>query len=117
MSNLLENYYNNKKIKTVLGKGTHFNGDLQFKDSLKINGNFTGKINASGLLVVGEGAMVDANVSANSIVVCGTVNGDVYAEEKVDMLPTGRVYGNIKARKIKISDGVVFNGRCEMIKQ
>lgn len=116
MGNLLENYYNNKKIKTILGKGTFFNGKLGFKDSLKIKGSFKGDIDASGLLIIGEGSIVEANVSANNIIVNGTVNGDVYAKEKVELLQTGRVYGNIKAKKIKISDGVIFNGRCEMIK-
>jgi cytoskeletal protein CcmA (bactofilin family) len=115
MSNLLENYYNNKKIKTILGKGTYFSGDLTFKDSLKVNGSFAGNIAASGLLVVGEGAIIKANVKANSIAVFGTIDGDVVATEKVEMFPTGRVYGNIKAKKIKISDGVIFNGQCEMM--
>ncbi len=116
MENLLENYYNNKKIKTVLGKGTFFDGDLNFKDSLKINGSFVGNIIASGLLVIGEGAIVNANVTANSIAVFGTIKGNVVAEEKVEMYPTGRVYGDVKAKKIKISDGVIFVGRCEMVK-
>ena len=116
MANILENYYENKKIKTVLGKGTCFDGDLNFKDSLKINGTFIGNIAATGLLVVGEGAMVNANVSAHSVIIYGTIKGNVSAIEKVEMFPTGRVYGDIKAKKIKISDGVIFNGRCEMIK-
>jgi cytoskeletal protein CcmA (bactofilin family) len=116
MPGILENYYNNKKIRTVLGKNTYFNGKLTFKDSLKINGSFIGSIDASGLLVIGEGAMVQANISAESIIISGTIKGDVFARDKVEMLTTGRVYGNIKAKKIKISDGVIFNGRCEMIK-
>lgn len=116
MNNLLDNYYNNKKIKTVFGKTSTFDGELNFKESIKINGTFSGNINASGLIIVGEGAVVRANVKAKTIVVYGTINGDVYAEEKLEMFPSGRVYGNVKTKKIKISDGVVFNGRCEMIK-
>lgn len=116
MDNLLENYHNNKKIRTTLGKNTIFNGNMSFKDSLKINGTFIGSIDASGLLVVGESAMVQANIKAKSIVVYGTIKGDVSAEERVEMLPTGRVYGNVKAKKVKISDGVIFNGRCEIIR-
>jgi len=115
MKQLLENYYNNKKIKTILGKGTSFNGTLNFKESLKISGSFSGHINASGLLIVGEGANIKANIKADSVVVLGTVDGNVYANEKVEMLPTGRVYGDIKAKKVKISDGVIFSGSCEMI--
>jgi cytoskeletal protein CcmA (bactofilin family) len=116
MSNLLENFYNNKKIRTVLGKNTSFNGNLNFRDSLKINGVFIGKINASGFLVIGEDASIEADISANSVVVSGTVKGNISALEKVEMLPTGKVFGNVKAKKIKISDGVIFNGRCEIIK-
>lgn len=116
MANLLENYHNNKKIKTILGKNTIFNGKLSFNDSLKINGSFIGEITAKGLLVVGEGAIIQANVKAHTVAVSGTIKGDVFAEDKVEMLPTGRVYGNIKARKVKISDGVIFNGKCEIIR-
>ena len=115
MKKMLENYYNNKKIKTILGKGTLFNGILNFQDSIKINGTFSGEINAKGLLVVGEGAIVKANIKADSVIVLGTIDGNVYANEKVEMLPTGRVYGDVKSKKIKISDGVIFSGSCEMI--
>lgn len=116
MSVLLKNYYNNKKIKTILGTNTFLKGNLKFKESLKINGNFVGSIEAAGLLVIGEEAKIQADVYAKSIVVSGLVKGDIVAEERVEMLPTGRVYGNVKAKKIKISDGVIFYGHCETIK-
>jgi len=116
MSGILENYYNNKKIKTIIGKSSTFNGNLSFRDSLKINGNFIGSINSSGILIIGEGALVQANVVAKIVIINGTIKGDVFAEEKVEMFSTGRVYGNIKAKKVKISDGVIFNGKCEIIR-
>jgi len=115
MSKLLDNYYDNKKIHTVLGKDSFFQGDLIFKDSIKINGSFEGSITTSGIVVIGEGALVKANIKAKSIAVFGTIDGDVTAKEKVEMFQTGRVYGDIRAKKIKISDGVIFNGKCEMI--
>lgn len=116
MSGILENYYNNKKIKTILGKNTNFNGNLSFKDSLKINGTFIGSINSSGILVIGTGAMVQANITAKTVIINGTVKGDVLAEEKIEMAQTGRVYGNVKSKKVKICDGVIFNGKCEIIR-
>lgn len=116
MKQLLDNYYNNKKIKTILGKGTSFNGTMSFSDSLKINGAFIGEINANGLLIVGHEALVKASVKAGSVVVFGVIEGDVAADEKIEMLPKSRVYGDVKAKKIKISDDVVFSGKCEMIK-
>ena len=116
MKQILENYYNNKKIKTIIGKNSDLVGHLTFKDSLKINGFFKGNVNSEGLLFIGETAQVTGDISAEAVVVCGVVNGDITAKAKVEMLPTGRVYGNVKAKKIKISDGVIFNGKCEIIK-
>ncbi len=116
MKQVLENYYNNKRIKTILGKDTTLIGRMSFKDSLKLIGVFKGSIKAEGLLIVGEGANISGDVSADFVVVSGIVNGDIIATNKIEMLPTGRVYGNVKARKIKISDGVIFNGKCEIVK-
>ncbi len=118
MPDILDNYYNNKKIKTVLSKNTYFNGNLLFKDSLKINGNFIGniKVASKGSLVVGETANIQANINADTIVIMGIVKGDVTAAQKVEILETGRLYGNIKSRKLKISDGAIFKGRHESIK-
>lgn len=116
MAEFLENYYNNKKIKTILGGNTVFEGNMHFKETLKICGSYSGTIKASGVLIVGEDAVVNADISAKSVVIYGTVKGDVLAEEKIEMFSSGRVYGNVKAKKFKISDGVIFDGKCETIK-
>ena len=105
-----------EKITTTLGKETAFNGIMRFKDSLKIDGAFTGEIISSGFLYVENGATVTANIRVGSIVIGGTIKGNVEASEKLEMLTTGKVYGNIKTAKLKIADGVVFEGKCEMIK-
>jgi len=49
-------------------------------------------------------------------VIGGTVKGNVEATEKLEMLSTGKVFGNIRTAKLKIADGVVFEGKCEMIR-
>jgi cytoskeletal protein CcmA (bactofilin family) len=105
-----------EKISTTLGKETAFNGVMRFKDSLKIDGNFTGEIVSTGYLYIESGAMVTANIRVGSVVIGGTVKGNVEASDKLEMLATGKVYGNIKTAKLKIADGVVFEGKCEMIK-
>jgi cytoskeletal protein CcmA (bactofilin family) len=105
-----------EKISTTLGKETAFNGIMRFKNSLKIDGTFTGEIVSSGFLYIENGASVTANIRVGSIVIGGTVKGNVEALEKLEMLTTGKVFGNIKTAKLKIADGVVFEGKCEMIK-
>lgn len=103
-------------IKTTLGKETNFNGVIKFKESLKINGKFKGQIISPGFLYVEDGAEVKANIKVGSIIVGGLVKGNILAKERLEMLATGQVYGNIKTAKLKIADGVVFDGKCEMIK-
>jgi cytoskeletal protein CcmA (bactofilin family) len=103
-------------VATVFGKDTEFFGDLSFSDSLQIDGRFEGEIRATGHLVVGEGAEIKANVTARSIILRGTVYGNVEATERLEIDTTGKLYGNIRTAKLKIADGVLFEGKCEMIK-
>jgi cytoskeletal protein CcmA (bactofilin family) len=104
-----------EKITTTLGKETSFNGVLRFKESLKIDGTFEGEIESPGFLYIENGATVKANIKVGSVVVGGVVRGNIEASERLEMLTTGKVFGNIRTAKLNIADGVVFEGKCEMI--
>jgi cytoskeletal protein CcmA (bactofilin family) len=103
-------------IATVFAKDTEFNGDLAFSKSLQINGRFDGEITSGGYLVVGDGAEVKANIKAKTVILKGTVYGNIEADARLEIHANGRLYGNIRTAQLKIADGVVFEGRCEMIK-
>jgi cytoskeletal protein CcmA (bactofilin family) len=103
-------------ITTVFSKDTEFFGDLSFKKSLQINGYFEGEIVSGGFLVVGEGAVVKANIRAKTVILQGTVYGNIEALSRLEIHGTGKLYGNIRTAKLQIADGVVFEGTCEMIK-
>ena len=111
-----EDHKATERISTTLGRETEFNGVMRFRDSLKIDGAFSGEIISSGFLYIEQGATITANIRVGSVVVGGTVRGNIEATEKLEMLASGRVYGNIRTAKLKIADGVVFEGKCEMIK-
>ena len=102
-------------ISTVLGKETDFNGVLAFKKSLQINGKFQGVIESEGYLLIAEGAEVNANVKALHVIIGGKVVGDVEAIEKVDLLETAQLKGNIKTKNLHVADGAVFEGNCERV--
>ncbi len=104
-------------IRTTLGKETNFKGTMRFEDSLKIEGKFEGEIISKGFLYIEEGAEVKADITVGSLVIGGIVRGNVVAYNKLEMLSTGQVYGNVKTRVLKIADGVIFDGKCEMIKE
>jgi cytoskeletal protein CcmA (bactofilin family) len=103
--------------RTVLGKTTSFSGRLKFAESLKIDGRFRGSIESTGFLHIEEGAEAEADsIRAARVLIGGTVRGDIEASDSVDMLPTAKVYGNVRTAKLRIADGVIFEGRCDMVK-
>ena len=105
-----------ERVNTVLSDSTSFSGVMKFKTSLKINGQFKGEIISDGFLIIGEGAAVKANIKAESVIIAGEVKGNVEAKERLELLSTGKLYGNIKTKKLKMADGVIFEGKCEMIR-
>ena len=104
-------------IATTLGKETSFSGTLRFRESLCIKGKFEGEIDSLGKLIIDEEAVVNARrIRASSVVVGGIVHGDIEAADRLEMLPSAKVYGNVRTSKLRIADGVVFEGKCEMIR-
>ena len=99
----------------VFGNSTSFNGVLRFRESLCIQGKFRGTIEASGALIVDKGAVVEADhISVSSLMVYGTVIGAVHAVDKIDMFPGAEVRGDLTAARLRIADGVLFEGQCSM---
>lgn len=99
-----------------LGRDTKLTGTLKFRGSVTVSGEYEGEIDADGFLYIREGATVKANVRARRIIVGGTVHGNIEADEEVEMLPGCTVYGNVRSGRVRIADGVIFEGRCEMLK-
>lgn len=97
-----------------IGKGVTIEGRLSFDGSVRIDGDFKGEIDAEGLLIVGEGALIEANITVGSAVICGEVKGDIDVKTKVELKPPAHIQGNIKAQSIVIEDGVIFEGNCIM---
>ena len=99
----------------VFGDSTSFNGFLRFKESLCIQGKFRGTIEASGALIVDKGAVVEADhITVTSLMVYGTVIGAVHASDKIDLFPGAEVRGDLTAARLRIADGVLFEGQCSM---
>ncbi len=103
-------------IATILGEKTEFEGVMEFENSIQIDGIFKGEIKTPGLVVINDGALIKANIDASIVILAGEVEGNIRATDKVIILSGGKLKGNIKTAKLKISDGVVFDGNCEMIK-
>jgi cytoskeletal protein CcmA (bactofilin family) len=100
----------------VLDSSTSFDGLLKFKAAtLCIQGKFHGTIEASGSLIVDKGAVVEADhISVDSLTVYGKVVARVYAQDMIDMFSGAEVKGDVDAGRLRIADGVLFEGQCNM---
>lgn len=93
------------------------NGEITFKDMLRVNGFVAGKISScKGTLIVDNSARVDANIDVGVCVVSGTVNGDVVAQERVELGPAAVINGDISTGSLSMRPGATFTGNCRMIK-
>jgi cytoskeletal protein CcmA (bactofilin family) len=102
---------------TVLGEKTKFKGVLRFTEELHIAGTFEGTIDSQGALVVRKGAVCNSDfIRAASIDIEGSVQGDLNAGDKVEMRTGSSIRGNVSASRLRIADGVSFEGSVEMIR-
>lgn len=101
---------NTNVINSIIGIGTVFNGDLDLTGLLKIDGDFSGSIKAEGKVLIGYTGRAKCSIFAKTVVVGGVVKGDIYAEDRVVVLSTGMVIGNIRAPRLVMEEGVLFNG-------
>ncbi len=101
-------------LNALLGRGSEFEGKLTFEGTVRIDGKFTGNIVTNDVLVVGEGAKLQAEISCGTIIVHGEVNGDIKAKSAVELHHPARMKGNIETPSLMIEKGVTFEGQCKM---
>lgn len=102
------------KIENVLGASTHFEGRLTSDGNIRIDGVFEGSVETSGNVIIGEQARVMADIVANGVQVWGAVKGDITATGRLEILSSGRVWGDIKVAALLIDEGGVYRGQCIM---
>lgn len=102
------------ELNALLGKGSEFEGKLAFEGKVRIDGTFTGEISTNDLLMVGEGAKVQAEVSCGTIIVEGDVIGNIKATSAVELKRPAKVHGDITTPSLVIEKGVIFEGRSKM---
>ncbi|MDD2689017.1 MAG: polymer-forming cytoskeletal protein [Candidatus Omnitrophica bacterium] len=92
-------------------------GSLIFRDpvNLRINGKFEGTLETKGNLTIGQAAMVTADIVGDNIIIGGRIKGKITAKERLTLLPTSIIEGDIFPAKLNIAEGAVLEGRCSML--
>jgi len=98
----------------LLGAGAEFEGKLTFKGTVRIDAKFTGTIVTNDVLVVGEHARIDAEITCGTVVVQGEVNGNIKAKNAVEVHRTAKVRGSIETRQLMVEKGSLFQGQVKM---
>ena len=103
-----------RNIKSALGPGTVIEGKFSFDSPVCIDGTLSGDVKSSSVLIVGEEATVTGSIEVGSLIVLGTVSGDVEAEELVEVRSGGMLEADIQTKRICLQDGAWFSGRITM---
>lgn len=102
-------------INMLLGSDTSIEGTIEFNNTVRLDGPVKGKIiGKQGTVIIGEKAVVTAEIIVDTAIIMGEVNGTIQAKERIEVYPPGRVLGDIQAPVVLIESGVVFNGNCSM---
>jgi cytoskeletal protein CcmA (bactofilin family) len=103
-----------ERVTSVLGPGILWKGNLRGSGGVRIEGAFEGDITLRGLVVIGEtGRVVCENLQANTVIVAGTVNGNITAE-KLEIRGTGRVWGDVIVVALSTEEGAFLRGQVRM---
>jgi cytoskeletal protein CcmA (bactofilin family) len=103
-----------EEISAFLGKDTFFEGKMTFEGVFRLEGKFEGEIFESGILIIGETAIVKGKVGVNTIIINGLLEGEVFARGKVEIHSTGKFYGTLVTPALIINEGGIFEGECKM---
>jgi cytoskeletal protein CcmA (bactofilin family) len=99
-------------LNTIIGPGTVIDGDLRVSGFVRVDGDITSNIEATGTVIVNEKARVTGNIRAKSALVGGTVKGNIEAADRIQLFATASVAGDLLTRRIEVAANAVFNGHC-----
>ncbi len=103
------------EITALLGRGTRFEGKLFFQGRVRIDGELRGEIRSDDVLVIGEGADIEAEIDVATVIVKGgRVRGNIRARTAIELHVPAHIVGNLHSPSLVIEKGVKVEGTCTM---
>ena len=102
------------EVIAFVGKGVEFKGVIKYNGTVRVSGRLEGEIHTDGVLLVEDGAVITAQISAAKVVSRGQITGDIIATEKVNLMAPAILNGSVKAPLLSMEEGVLFSGTLEM---
>ena len=108
--------YQRTELSAYLDEHSEVEGTCTFSGTAMLNGKLKGQIQSTDTLIIGEAGVVNANINGASVLIRGEVVGNVVASERLELLGSARVFGDVEAPVVVIEEGVLFEGHCRMTK-
>lgn len=102
------------ELNGFLDRGSRLEGDLNFANSFRVDGQLVGTVTSDGKLIVGDEGEVQGEVHVHQVLVSGTLRGRVRASGRIHLTPSARVYADLETVSLVIEEGAMFEGRCAM---
>ncbi len=103
-------------VNSIIGEGSEFKGEFKINGLLRIDGTFQGTIETDGKVLIGQSGEAVSDIKARLVVIGGNVRGNIFATERVILLSTGNITGNIITPSLIMEEGVTFDGNCTINK-
>lgn len=104
-------------IDTIIGVSSSMEGNINSNGIIRIDGKFKGDIVTKTDLIIGEQGYIEGHIIANNASVSGKIEGNIKCHELLEILPTGRVFGDIEVANMAINEGAIFKGNCKMVSE
>jgi len=101
-------------LNSILGQGCKVKGEIELKGTIRVDGEFDGKIQCPDTLIVGKSGVVKADVNVKNAVIGGKIIGNINATNKIELQTGSHVEGDIATTRLVIDEGVFFEGNCKM---
>ena len=105
------------KIDTIIGESAVLEGVLKTSCTTRVDGKIKGEAKSEGLLIIGESGNIEGDVTAEAMLIAGQVKGQVHVKDRLEIAETGKVTGVIYTKKLVISEGASFEGKCVMTEE
>ena len=103
-------------LSAFIDEGSEIEGKYTFTGTVMLNGTFSGEIASTDTLIIGDKAVVNADIRAGQVLISGQVVGNVRAVDRVELRGQARLFGDIEAPTVILEEGVLFDGHCRMTK-
>lgn len=102
------------EISAIIEEGCKFEGNLSFNGVARIAGIVNGSVFSNDTVIISEGAVVNADINANVILISGAVKGNIRASSRVEIIKPARFEGTVTAPSLIVEEGVIFHGTTKM---